>query len=152
MQASLWHTSWWIPSANYSLGCCWNHCTTVAMISLSCFCSSLVPFWRAKHMEMKCLGCMGGGQSVQSVLDGFYTCKTGIEPCHTVPVYCNSPCTGHYYWWCVMHTATWSNATFCTCQLRHRWDTFEQHTLKTPASWDFKLYAGVCIPVHQHQP
>jgi len=163
MQASLWHTSWWIPSANNTLGCCCSHCTTVALMSLSCFYSSLVLFWRAKDMEMKCLGCMeggltpstttctecsGGAGQMQSVLDGFCTCKTGIEPCHTVPVYCNSPCTGHYYWWCVMHTATWSNATFCICQLSHRWDTFEQHILKTPVSWDFKLCT--LVSVYQH--
>jgi hypothetical protein len=117
MQASLWHTSWWIPSANNSLGCCWNHCTTVALMSLSCFCSSLVLFWRAKHMEIKFGGCMEGGLTpsttpctvcsgdagqMQSGLDGFCTCKSGIEPCHTAPVYCNSPWTGHF-WLMVCH-------------------------------------------------
>ena len=112
-------------------------------------------------MKMKFLGCMGGWSNtfhhatstvcsggagqMQSVLDGFCTCKTGIEPCYTVPVYCNSPCTGHYYWWCVMHTATWLNATFCICQLSHRWDTFEQHIEDSSLLGFQTVYTGVCM-------
>jgi len=79
-------------------------------------------------MEMKCLGCMGGGLTpsttpckehsggagqIQSGLDEFCTCKTGTEPCHTVSVYCNSY-TGHFLW-CIMHTVTRSYASFCIC-------------------------------------
>ena len=122
--------------------------TTARLLPWCLFPVSAGPFWRAKHMDMKRLGCMGGGVTpsttpctecsggagqMQSGVDGFCTCKTGIEPCHTVPVY-RSFLTYHAHshmigcsllYWPVMS------------QMRYIWTAYRR--LQSPQIWNCTL-------------
>lgn len=47
-----WHTSQWISSTKYSLNCCWNHCTTMAVTPSSNPCTQTLNSTTMEPFEM----------------------------------------------------------------------------------------------------